>query len=102
MAESRIKIRATTNEINKNFNETPSKYYNIKYFKGEKYCKGKDDVPIVFETLIRHNEIGNRSIERSSPYTLDTLEKTLEKKVKDYEKEQMITKDDNEYTDIEI
>lgn len=102
MAESRIKIRATANEINKNFNETPSKYYNIKYFKGEKYCEGKDDVPIVFETLIRHNEIGNRSIERSSPYTLDTLEKTLEEKVKQYEKEQMITKDDNEYTNIEI
>ena len=72
----------------------------IKHFKGDKYCEGKEDVPIVFETLIRHNEIGDRSIERSSPYTLDTLEKTLKEKIKEYEQEQMITKDDEEYTDI--
>lgn len=102
MAESRIKIRATANEINKNFNDTPSKYYNIKYFKGDKYCEGKDDVPIVFETLIRHNEIGDRSIERITPYTLATLEKTLEEKIKEFEQEQMMEKDKNEYTDIEI
>ena len=100
MAESRIKIRATTNEMNKNFNENPSKYYYVKYFNGEKYYKGKDNVPIVFETLIRHNEIGNRSIERSAPYTFETLEKTLEEKVKEYEQEQALTKEDDEYTDI--
>ena len=88
MAESRVKIRATANEINKHFKECPSEYFYIKYFNGEKYYTGDDDKVIVFETLIRHNEIGGRNIERSSPYTLQTLEKILKEKVEEYEKEQ--------------
>ena len=100
MAESIIKIQATTNEMNKNFYETPSKYYYIKYFNGEKNYKGKDNIPIVFETLIRHNEIGNRSIERNTLYTFESLEKILEEKVKEYEREQALTKEDGEYTYI--
>lgn len=100
MAESWIKIRATANEMNKNFyNQDLSEFYFIKYFKGKNY-DGKDDVPIVFETMIRHNEIGNRTIERSSPYTFETLEKTLAEKVKEYEQEQIIVKENEEYLDI--
>ncbi|MBO6244359.1 MAG: hypothetical protein J6O41_07365 [Clostridia bacterium] len=88
MAESRVKIRATANEINKHFKECPCKYFYIKYFNGEKYYTGDDDKVIVFETLIRHNEIGGRNIERSSPYTLQSLENVLKEKVEEYEKEQ--------------
>ena len=87
MAESRVKIKASANEINKHFNENPSPYFNIKYFNGEKYYTGDDEKIITFETLIRHNEIGERSIERSSPYTLKSLEKNLKEKVEEYEKE---------------
>lgn len=36
---------------------------------------------------LKHDQIGNRSIERGSPYTFDTLEKTLEKYVKEYKEE---------------
>ena len=50
--------------------------------------------------MIRHNEIGNRTIERSSPYTISSLEKTLSKFVKEYEKEQELIKEDEEYPDI--
>ena len=100
MAESWIKIRATLNEMNKNFDDQDlSEYYFIKWFKALNY-KGKDDMPIVFETMIRHNEIGNRNIERSSPYTFATLEKTLFEKVKEYEQEQTLTTEEYEL-DIE-
>jgi len=88
MAESRVKIRATANEINKHFKDCPSEYFYIKYFNGEKNYTGDDDKVIVFETLIRHNEIGGRNIERSSPYTLQSLEKILKEKCEEYEKEQ--------------
>lgn len=88
MAESRVKIRATVNEINKHFKECPSEYFYIKYFNGEKYYTEDDDKVIVFETLIRHNEIGGKNIERPSPYTLQSLENVLKEKVKEYEKEQ--------------
>lgn len=87
MAESRLKVKASVNEINKHFSTNPSKYFYIKWFNGEKNYTGDDNKIIVFETLIRHNEIGNRKIERSSPYTLQTLEKVLEEKVKEYEKD---------------
>lgn len=87
MAESRIKIKASVNEINEHFKTNPSELFYIKWFNGEKYYTGDDNKVIVFETLIRHNEIGNRNIERNSPYTLDTLEKTLSSKVKEYDAE---------------
>lgn len=89
MAESRIKIKSTVNEINKHFKECPSKYFYIKYFNGEKNYKGNDDEKITFEVLIRHNEIGNRDIERKQAYTLETLEQTLAEKVKEYIKEEI-------------
>lgn len=88
MAESRIKIKSTVNEISKNFNENPSKYFYIKYYNGEKNYKGNDDEEIVFDVLIRHNEIGKRNIERKQPYTIETLEQVLSKKVKEYELEE--------------
>lgn len=82
MAESHIKIKASANEINKHFEENPSKYFD-----GEKNYKNNDNEKIVFKVLIRHNEIGNRSIERSQPYTLKKLEEILAHKVIEYEKE---------------
>ena len=87
MAESWIKIRATVNEIHRNFENCPSKLYYIKYYDGTKDYKGNPDEKILFNALIRHNEIGNRKLERSQPYTLDTLEKNLTKKVKEYNAE---------------
>lgn len=88
MSESRIKIKASVNEIYKHFKESPSKYFYIRHYNGDKYYKGNDNELIIFEARIRHNEIGNRSIERSNPYTLVTLEKILSEKVKEFEKEQ--------------
>ncbi len=91
MAESWIKIRASINQIHKHLEECPSQLFNIKCYKSEyggtQHYKGNDDEIITFEVSIRHNEIGNRTIERSSPYTLDSLEKTIVEKVKEYEKE---------------
>lgn len=87
MSESIIKIKASVNEIYKHFEECPSKYFYIRHYNGDKNYKGNDNEPIVFEARIRHNEIGNRSIERGTPYTLNTLEKTLSEKVKEYEQE---------------
>lgn len=87
MAECYVKIKASLDEMVKNFNEVPSKYYNVKYYNGEKNYNGNNEEKIIFEVLLRHNEIGNRSIKRSSPYTFETLEKKLEKCVKEYEEE---------------
>lgn len=87
MAESDVKIKASLNEMIKEFNESPSKYYYVKYYNGDENYKGNDDEKIVFEALLRHNEIGNRSIKRSSPYTFETLEKTFEKYIKEYQEE---------------
>lgn len=87
MAESDVKIKASLNEIRKEFEKSPSKYYYIKYFNGKENYKGDDDEKIVFDVHLRHNEIGKRSIERKNPYTLETLEKTMEKYVKLHEKE---------------
>lgn len=91
MAESWIKIKASVNEIHKHFEQCPSPLFHIKYFtsnyNGIQHYKGNDDTIIGFEVLVRHNEIGNRTIERSSPYTLNSLEKTISEKVKEYEKE---------------
>lgn len=101
MAESIIKIKATVNEMNKQFKDCPSPYYYIKYFNGEKNYKGKDDEPIVFEVRIRHNEIGGKNIERTHPYTFETLEKTLSKKVREFEQEQKINKEIDESNNLQ-
>lgn len=101
MAESIIKIKATVNEMNKQFKDCPSHYYYIKYFNGEKNYKGKDDEPIVFEVRIRHNEIGGKNIERTHPYTFETLEKTLSKKVREFEQEQKINKEIDESNNLQ-
>ena len=87
MAESDVKIKASLNEIRKEFEISPSKYYYIKYFNSKENYKGDDDEKIVFDVHLRHNEIGKRSIERKNPYTLETLEKTMEKYVILHEKE---------------
>lgn len=91
MAESWIKIRASVNEIYNHFEKSPSELFYIKWYNSEynniQHYKGNDEEVITFEALIRHNEIGNRTIERSAPYTLDSIEKTLTKKVKEYEEE---------------
>ena len=100
MGESRIKIIATVNEINKHFKECPSEYFYIKSFNGEKNYNGNDNEIITFETLIRHNEIGNRTIERSSPYTISSLEEKMSKLVNEYKKEEALSKEDEEYPDI--
>lgn len=86
--ESYIKIKSSTNRMNEEFTNSNSPYYYIKYFNGNENYKGDNEEEIVFECLIRHNEIGNRKIERSAPYTFETLEKTLEKKCKAYDDEQ--------------
>lgn len=87
MAESIVKIKASLNEMLKEVEKSESKYYYIKYYNGSKNYTGDDDKAIVFEALLRHNEIGNRSIERNSPYTFETLEKTFEKLVQEYQEE---------------
>lgn len=99
MAESRIKIKSTVNEMDKNFRACPSEYYYIKHYNGSKNYKGNDNETIVFEVLLRHNEIGKRNIERSQPYTFDTLEKTLSEKVKEYILEQ-ISDIENKFAEI--
>lgn len=86
--ESHIKIRASLNRMKQEFSKGNSPYYFIKYYNGTKDYKNNDNEPIIFECLIRHNEIGNRKIERSTPYTFETLESTLERKCKEYEEEQ--------------
>ena len=97
MAESRIKIRASVNEINKHFTECPSKLFYIKHYNskygGVQHYKGNDEEIISFEVLIRHNEIGEKSIERKQSYTLETLEKKLSELVKEYDKEQELNED---------
>lgn len=85
MAESYIKIKASYNELKKEFDESKDPYFYIKYFDADKNYNGDDNEKIVCEALIRHNEIGNRSVERSAPYTLSSLKKTMEKYVKEYE-----------------
>ncbi|MCI9038894.1 MAG: hypothetical protein HFJ29_03335 [Clostridia bacterium] len=91
MAESWIKIKASVNEIYKYFKQCPSPLFNIKHYNsrydGIEHYKGNDDAIISFEALVRYNEIGNRTIERSAPYTLNSLEKTIAEKVKEYKKE---------------
>ena len=85
--ESYIKIKASLNKMRYEFENGDSPYYYVKYFSGDDTYDGNDDKEIIFECLIRHNEIGNRKIERSAPYTFNTLEKILEKKCKEYEEE---------------
>ena len=86
--ESYIKIKTSANKMNEKFQNTYSPYYYIKYFNGVDNYKGNDDEEIVFDCLIRHNEIGTKKIERKEPYTFKTLEETLEKRCKEFEEEQ--------------
>lgn len=86
--ESYIKIKASTNKMNEEFKNGCSPYYYVKYFNGKENYNGNDDEEIIFNCLIRHNEIGNRNIERSAPYTFKSLEEVLEKKCKEFEEEQ--------------
>ncbi|MBO5183372.1 MAG: hypothetical protein J6B64_03125 [Bacilli bacterium] len=83
--ESLIKIRSSLNKMNNEFENGNSPYYYIKYYDGSKMYKNNDDEVIIFECLIRHNEIGEKTIERSTPYTFKSLESTLEKLCKEYE-----------------
>lgn len=99
MAESYIKLRATWNDIERDANEGLSEYYFIKYCKAVNPNIKEDELGL-YEVMIRHNEIGNRTIERNSPYTISSLEKVLSKFVKKYEKEQELLKEDEEYPDI--
>lgn len=91
LTENYVKIKASVNEIYKHFKDCPSHLFYIKSYNSEyngvQHYKGNDDEIISFEALIRHNEIGNRTIDKSYPYTLDSLEKTIAEKVKEYEKE---------------
>ena len=91
MAESYVKIKTTLNDMKREFNNSSYKYYSVKYYKGKEYCNVADDEETVFDVHLKHDQIGNRSIERGSPYTFDTLEKTLEKYVKEY-KEEIVNK----------
>lgn len=86
--ESRIKIKTSLNKMESKFNNSNSPYYYIKYYDGSENYNNDDNELIVFNCLIRHNEIGERTIERPSPYTFETLESILEKKCKEYENEQ--------------
>lgn len=86
--ESYIKIRSSLNRMKQEFNYGKSPYYYVKYYDGSENYINDDNEPIVFECLIRHNEIGNRSIERKAPYTFETLERTLKEKCDEYEQEQ--------------
>lgn len=85
--ESRIKIKASLNTMESKFKDSNSPYYFIKYYDGTDNYKDDDNEIIIFKCLIRHNEIGNRRIEKSTPYTFETLESALEKKCMEYEKE---------------
>lgn len=82
--ESYIKIKSSLERMNKEFKESKSSYYHIRYFNGN---DSENEKEIVFDCLIRHNEIGNRTIERSAPYTFESLEKTLEEKCREYDEE---------------
>ena len=85
--ESRIKIKSSLNTMKSKFKDSNSPYYFIKYYDGADNYKNDDNEIIMFDCLIRHNEIGNRRIARTAPYTFETLESTLEEKCKEYEKE---------------
>lgn len=85
--ESRIKIKASLNKMESKFKDSNSPYYFIKYYDGTENYKNDDKEEIIFDCLIRHNEIGNRKVERSAPYTFETLESSLKKKCMEYEKE---------------
>lgn len=79
---SYIKIKSLANIMNEDFINVNSPYYYIKYFNGD------DNKEIIFECLIRHNEIGNKKLQRAMSYTFKTLEKILKKKCKEYADEQ--------------
>ena len=83
--ESDIKIRTSLKRMQEEFKKSDSKYYYIKNY----HHNGKienDNRSVVFECLIRHNEIGNNSIERGKPYSFEELEKELEIKCEEYAK----------------
>lgn len=83
--ESYVKIKSSLKEMTEKFDNSNSSYYYIKYYDGEDNYKGNDSEEIVFNCLIRHNEIGNQSIEKNKAYTFRTLEATLEEKCRKYE-----------------
>ena len=85
--ESRIKIKSSLNTMKSKFNDSNSPYYFIKYYDGKDNYKNDDNEIIIFNCLIRHNEIGDRKIERFAPYTFETLESALEEKCMEYKKE---------------
>lgn len=83
--ESYIKIKSSISQMKNKFNNSDSKYYYIKYYS---ICNNnvEDNNSIaIFDCLIRHNEIGNKSIERTDPYTFESLEKILKDKCDEYE-----------------
>lgn len=100
--ESYVKIKSSLNEMEQKFNKSNSIYYCVKYYDGTKNYKNDNNELIVFECLIRHNEIGNRKIERSAPYTFETLESTLKQKCKEYEEEQKFMSEIKEEQEEEI
>ena len=86
MAESRIKIRASAKEMWIHYKEHYDKplFYIEDYasaYDGIEHYHGNKNEKIIFTALIKHQEIGERTIERSQPYTLSSLRKTLNKKV---------------------
>ena len=80
--ESYVKIKSSVNEMKQKFQKTPE-YYYIKSYDGEKNYKGNDDEKIIFDCLIRHDEI-NDHLDRKAPYTFKTLEKKLEQEINEY------------------
>ena len=86
--ESYIKIKSSTKRMNEEFNNSNSPYYYIKSFNSCVNYKENTEEDIIFECLIRHNEIGKGKVERTAPYTFETLEKTLAKLCKEYDAEQ--------------
>lgn len=89
MAESWIRIKATYNEIEKDFHECPSDYYYIRNLESEKEYNGNADEPIIFKVFIRHCELGGRKLREDKPYTLKSLNNVLKKMSKEYKNKKL-------------
>lgn len=89
MAESWIKVKATYNEISKDFKECPSDYYYIRNLESEKEYNGNADEPIIFNVLIRHCELGGKKLRQNKPYILKSLDKVLRKMSKEFENKKL-------------
>lgn len=83
--ESYIKIRTSYKKLQEEFENGDNKYYFIKFYHRDEPVNDENK-SVVFECLIRHNEIGNCSIERNKPYSFEELNQLLETKCKAYEK----------------